>query len=280
MAHIYNENLVSQVNGSRTVFTLNNNISTLTVVIFDGAPYIGSVAITGSNEITLGDAPQYSLDVTYDTAAPTGVAGYITVDQALTSFQRLKKDISDVPQATFIEWCDYLNQFVYRELESTDPERYIIEYTLTTNPGQQAYSLPGDFRDVTQWGTGIYQTDQRGVRLETRLARTGFGSQTLGYYIKGSSLYLTPIPRISYVYILRYIPLNASLTSLSDSTQIPTEYLNYVIKALDVFYNQWDEQPDAEGLSDSRFARVLDELIRAIRKESDSYGFLDYSTTF
>jgi hypothetical protein len=90
--------------------------------------------------------------------------------------------------------------------------------------------------------------------------------------------------------LLRYIPNNTAIDALTDyftvdTTSggveiIPDEYLNYVIKALDVFYTQWDETSGAESLADFRFTRVLNEIIDNIRKEPDAHQLNDFSQVF
>ena len=214
----------------------------------------------------------------------------LQLSTALASLTNLKKDISDVPSATFIEWCDYLNKFAYRALVATDTQRFIKSYTLNVASGNQTYALPVDFRSMDEFNCGLYYVDQTGKQTEQRLAHTGFGSQILGFYLDHGNIMITPQPQQPVVYTLRYIPVQVKLATVTDyfTTDttltgieiIPDEYLQYVVYALDALYNVWDEEPGAESFADARFTRALDELIRNIRKEGAAYSFPDYSVTF
>jgi len=214
----------------------------------------------------------------------------IQLSEAFASFSRLKKDVSDINSAIFIEWCDFINKFAYRIVTAIDPERYITAYTLTALTGNNSYTLPTDFRDIKEWGTGIYINTPTGSITEGRLARTNFGSQIRGYYISGNNIILTPTPVRNETYTLRYIPKVTALTLIdqyftqdgttSGKEVIPDEYMMYVRSALDAQYTVWDEEVGAESYADARFVRSLDELARNLRKESAVYGMPDFSVIF
>ena len=53
-----------------------------------------------------------------------------------------------------------------------------------------------------------------------------------------------------------------------------------VVAALDTLYEIWDAEVGAEGFSDQRFVRQLDQLLTHIRKEPDSYGLTDFSLNY
>ena len=202
----------------------------------------------------------------------------ILLSTAQTELSRQLRDITDVPNATFISWCDYINKFVYRELVKTDPGRYATtqSYSVSSSPSTQA--LPTGFRDIDAWETGFYKVDN-GVQTNVRLARTGFGSQQTGYYIAGTNVVFTGI-NSSEVYTLRYIPTLDTVDELTDSFVIPDEYNEYILNALKVQYHIWDENPNGEGLSDARFTRSLGELLDSVRKEPGVYGLSNFSTSY
>lgn len=214
----------------------------------------------------------------------------IQLQTAYDALARLKKDISDVSQPTFIEWCDFVNKFIYRELIATEPERYITDGTVTAIAGTYSYALPADFRDITPLGCGLFEVNDDGTYSDRKLAKTSFGSQIRGYYISKGNIILTPTPKQTETFTLRYIPAPTKLTTIAqyftaDGTVtgvevVPDEYLMYLREALDVQYSVWDEEVGAESYADARFARVLDELIRNIRKDVSTYGISDFSSTY
>lgn len=203
----------------------------------------------------------------------------MTAQNIYDALTRLKRDLSDVSQATFLEWVDYLNKFAYRELIATSPERWIgtQSYTVTSTPSSQ--SLPADFRSIEPWGCGFYYQDTNGNPTNQRLVRTDYGSMTRGYWLDASSVHFTGINNTE-TYVLRYIPELAAITALSDTVIIPDEYKEYAVKAADVLYTQWDEDVGAESFADARFVRALDELIRNIRLSPGTYGMADYTQSY
>ena len=209
---------------------------------------------------------------------------------ARTSLENLKKDISDVPSGTFLQWCQFISDQVYRSLIATDSERWIQETTISVTAGTETYALPVDFRDISAYGCGLYLIDTNGKNQEQRLTRTNFGFPEVGYYISGANIVLTPNPVVDTSYRLRYIPKGPVFSSVSDyftidklstgAEIVPDEFLIYLRNALDAQYGAWDEDVGAEGLSDQRFVRAMDELIRNVRREPDAYGLPDFSVTF
>lgn len=203
----------------------------------------------------------------------------ITVATLRTDLQLLKRDITDVSGDTFIKWCDYVNKFIYRKLIGTDPERLMQtqDYTVTESPNTQA--LPSGFRDINTYQSGFYYIDENNELTERRLARTGPGQRELGYYISGSNVTFTGFNSTEN-YRLRYIPEVSEITATTDTFDIPDEFNEYLLMAVDVLYNIWDEQPGAESLSDARFIRELDEFILNTRKEPGAYNMPDFSYIF
>ncbi len=214
----------------------------------------------------------------------------ISAQQALDAFGRYKRDVSDISNTTFLEWCDYVNKFAYRKLAGIDAERFMDQsntYTVTTEP--QTEALPSDFEHVESLEAGFYIVDDNGDDTTQRLSITGFGSTKLGYYIQGTNVVFTGINDTKTIR-LRYIPVNTAITALADyftidtlvggAEIIPDEYLNYIVKAVDVFYAQWDEDPAAESLADFRFTNVLNEFLGNIRKGPSAFGTPDYTVNY
>lgn len=212
-----------------------------------------------------------------------------TLQNVQDSFERFKKDISDVPTDLMIEWQNFIARFIYRKLLATDPERYIktTSFTVTTEP--QTSALPSDFRDITPVGCGFYEIDDDGDDTDRRLRRTGFGRRDIGYFISGTNVVFTGIEDGTQ-YRLRYIPELTVFDALADfwtvdnlSTGvqiIPDEYREHLVKAVDALYTQWDEEPGAESFADARFVRTLSEVIENIRKEPDAYQKADFTIMY
>ncbi len=199
-----------------------------------------------------------------------------------------KRDISDVGQATFLQWANFINRYIYRKLLSTDAERFIGEQAYAvSNPSTQP--LPTDFRDINTLGTGFFFCDQNGRPTERRLVRQRYGASQVGYYINRSEVNFVGI-NDSRTFMLRYSPKLVTFTSNDqyftlDGTEdgveiIPEEYMEYVVNALDVQYSMWDEEVGAESVADQRFVRVLDELIDNIKQEPYAYSIPDFSSQF
>jgi hypothetical protein len=147
MSFVFQENLDSQVNGSQTVFTLANNISLITSVIYDGGPFIGTTTVTGAREITLSTAPTVSLRVSYYTSAPTGTSDLIQVSDAITRFQRAyNDDLGEISNDLYYDWFTDLNGMMYSYLYKNDPSKFINEVPFTITDGTIAYSLPSDYK--------------------------------------------------------------------------------------------------------------------------------------
>lgn len=213
----------------------------------------------------------------------------ITLQNVLDSLGNRLKDISDVPQATFIEWCNFANTQVYRHVLSIESERYLLsqEYVVSTSP--QTVTLPDDFKSIKPLACGIYERDNSGKDTETTLGRTGFGSETKGYYFDRANLVFTGIES-ALTYVLRYAPTVFTFTALTDTFTtdglatgqeiIPNEYLQFLVEDILVLYNQWDEQGGNESLADFRFSRLLNEYSQNIRRDPSSYDLPDFSQVY
>lgn len=294
MAFISKEVPVGLVNGVNKVYTLANLVNVIDDVFVDGAIYLGVVTVAG-DVITLADAPTASIFVDYWTSPPippppTPFPGLINLTEARQTLLNRKKDLSDVSSTVFIEWCQFVQDFVYRQLKGTDPEQYISTQTIQIASGDTTYALPSDFGQLLTWGTGLFETNPDGTLVDRPLPVQRPGSTLKGYYVHGTNIILTQTPQQSATYILRYTPINDRFTSMSDyftldttsDTQatIPSEYSFYLVNALDVMYTIWDEVPGDEAMADTRFVRCLEELVKNIKKTPAVYNLVDNSVFF
>lgn len=230
----------------------------------------------------------------------------ISIQTARTALLEDLKDISDVPQNTFIRWCQYINSFVYRYLLGVDPERFIKEVPFQVLNNVSVYPITDimtDFRDFQTENTGLFMTDGNGLNTGVRLSLTVPGNSssnnsgiwnntmvTPGYYINQGNFIIVPVPTKNYLLIARYSPEITILNNVNqyftvDGTDtgfpiIPYEYLEYVLRALEVKYQIWDEEVGAEGFADQRFMRVLNELCENIRRQPQPGPLLDFSQIY
>lgn len=209
-----------------------------------------------------------------------------------TNFGLYKKDISDVGNDDFILWSNFLSEVLYDMVKGTDPERFVDTsntYTVSSDP--QTTALPSDFGDIASWDMGFFYIDPNdSTDTNRRLTRTGPGDYRVGYYITGNTNVVFTGINDSSQYRLRYLPERTKFTDISDyltvdgtitgAPLIPDNKEQYLINALNVLYNQWDEMPGDEILADQRFMRSMDQLILNVRREPDSYGLPDYSVSF
>lgn len=198
-----------------------------------------------------------------------------TLSTIKSRLERRLKDINDVSNDALYDWATDLNQFLYREMFSADPDRFISSnsYTVSSSPSTQA--LPAGFRDVSEFGTGFFIQNSDGSASNRKLVITGYGSSDEGYYISGTNVVFTGL-NTSTVVVLRYIPVLADITTLAGTFIVPDENKDLVTEGMTLAYYKWCEDP-REQESDQRFARLLDEFIRRLPKKPRVYGLTDYS---
>jgi hypothetical protein len=213
----------------------------------------------------------------------------LQLQTAYDTYSRFKQDISDVDTDVFLDWCRWLQNFMYRYRLGIEPNKYFStqSYTITTSPSTQA--LPTDFKEMTKFGTGIFRTDASGNVTDDQLAYTGRGRADTGYYFDGDNVIFTGADNLTVTMV--YIPSITLPSALTDYFTIDTlitgkdiiseEWLDdFVVKALDVMYSQWDEMVGYEGIADARFVRILNEFASDIRRAPGVYGLDDTSLNF
>lgn len=195
----------------------------------------------------------------------------IQLQDVYDSFSRNKQDISDVDTDTFIEWCNFAHKYIYKKLKKIDPERVIQEQDYHVASPPENDSLPDDFRDINQTTCGIYVIDSDGNPTDEKIGITGYGRRQIGYYLNGSDIIFTDESEtVDKDYMMRYIPKLTSFTALTDyftidstddsAITVEDEDLEYLVKAVDVLYEQWDQNPGAESVADFRFVRAMGEM--------------------
>lgn len=195
----------------------------------------------------------------------------ITVQDLRNEFELYKDDIDDVGQTLFIQWAKFTARFIYRQLKGIDPARFVKTstiYAVTAAP--QTKTLPTDFQDLNQTNCGLYFYDTTTSKVtEKKLPVTGYGSEKEGYYIEGTNLVFTGITDKSYY--MKYMPEPPTISAMADYFTVDAtnltpaivddEFMEYLVKAIDVLYEQWDKDPTAESLADFRFTRALGQIL-------------------
>lgn len=194
----------------------------------------------------------------------------LTAQNIYDSLERYKTNISDVTDEVFLEWVQFVVNYVWKKVKKIDPLRFIgtQSYTVTTDP--QTSALPTNFRDINQTSCGLYLYDTDNSKVTNqKLGITGYGSTEEGFYIEGSNIIFTGIT--SKAYRMRFMPKAPTITALTDYITVDAlvtgaeivnqEDLEYLVKATDVLYEQWDLNPNSESLADFRFVRALSEML-------------------
>jgi len=204
------------------------------------------------------------------------------------AFETYKYDISDVDSDAFVQWCDFVNRFAYEKIAKIDPETFLEtdDYSIDASP--KTLAMPTDLWTISSPKLGFYYFDAASVLHDVKLYETGPGSELEGFYNSGTDFIFTGITNKDYK--LKYLPKAPHLTDLtdyltSDGTVTGTpifedRHLDFLIKVLDVYYEQWDEDPGAESLADFRFVRMLSDMLEKYRKTPHVLYTYDYSTEY
>ncbi len=204
----------------------------------------------------------------------------MTVADVHEQFRLYKKEIADVDTSEFYRWCDTINRTAYRYLYRQESSQYVQSQSYSVLPNVTSYALPTNFLTMDTANCGLFLISSGGIQTNYQIFQTGFGAATPGYYLEGGSIVITPIPQIGFQFTLRYIPIVPEMDSDPSILVIPDEFMNYVLKAIDIQYDMWDEDPNAEVTADQRFINVLEELCQNMRKESGAFGVNTYAYMF
>lgn len=122
---------------------------------------------------------------------------------------------------------------------------------------------------ATANGAPVYE-----INNDNRLSETGFGSTKEGYYFNRGNLHFTNAKEKSFVF--RYLPEPVVLSTIDDyftldgtSTGIvliEDRHQEFLIKALDVYYEQREENVGAESVADFRLVRALGEVLNGFKR--------------
>lgn len=202
----------------------------------------------------------------------------LQIQKVYDSFASEKRDIDDVGEPLFLEWVQFVVNFIYNKVKGVDPNRFIVATTpFTVDELNQTEPLPADFQDINQTNCGMFLYDNvNSLPTDEKLGITGYGSSDEGYYLDGLNIVFTGIEGTAKYFVLRYIPqppVVAAMTNWLTMNLLQTgkpiveaRHLEPFVKSIDVLYEQWDVNPSAESVADFRFVRALDELLSSINR--------------
>lgn len=190
----------------------------------------------------------------------------VTVQESIDRLKRQFDDtLGEISDALYLDWLNDLNFIIYRELVDQNPEKFILETTISASGGVDL-SLPSDFKNINPITCGVFDDEKR------QFVKTSFGSRISGYFTRGTStIVFTPDDFDSQVVTLRYIPVISKLTATTDTLVIDFEDLESVINWLDKEYGQWNLDTTRELNADSRFIRSLTQLSENAVIEQDIF---------
>lgn len=199
----------------------------------------------------------------------------ITAQNVKDSFLKYKQDITDVPAATFLEWVQFTVDFLYQKLKAVDPERFVQAQSYVVTACPQTETLPTALLDLNQTSCGVYRYDVANAKPTTeKLSITKYGSEQDGYYFTGKTIVFTG--SLVGTYVLRFMPQRPTIATLGTYLSldglltgqpiVEDRHLRYFAKAVDVLYEQWDRNPQAESVADFRFVRELGEILSSYNR--------------
>ena len=280
--YISHEVPVGVINGVNKEYTTTDTLYQAVIITVDGVIYTGG-AVFVDDTFTLDDAPTATITISYYNEAVSPIAvGTLLVSSVSTIWRRQKRETSDVSEATFLDWCNWINLFLYREILKKDPEWFITTAEITDNLAETGEFLPNDFKQLRAFNTGMFEEVNDVVQHDAWLI-TKAESELSGYYVNNNKVIFTPIERTEVrEFQFRYIPIEPKITATTDYFIAPlTEaYIEVLIHDLNKFYEMWDKNAGLESLADFRFSRSLDELLKSIRRTPQTYFFDDPSQDF
>lgn len=93
----------------------------------------------------------------------------IQVTALRDSFERYKKDIDDVTNALFVQWCKYIVYFIYDKVKREDPEGFITFAPYAVTSSLNSFPLPANFLDIKQGKCGFYEVTEPTFDSDTSL---------------------------------------------------------------------------------------------------------------
>jgi len=114
---------------------------------------------------------------------------------------------------------------------------------------------------------------------DDKIGNTGYGSKKEGYYLNGSNIIFTHYDDnpLNADYVMKFMPIPPVIDEMDDYISVDgtastaeiveDQDLQYMVKAVDVLYEQWDADPSSESIADFRFVRALGGLLDGFNRQ-------------
>jgi hypothetical protein len=126
------------------------------------------------------------------------------------------------------------------------------------------------------------------VANKNDLDEVSFGSTSPGFYLTGNNIAL--VQQSGTNLLMRYIPQAPNFTSLTDyftldktatgQPIVEDGHKELLLKAIDLYYAQWDEDMSMEGVADARFTRVLYDVLDSYKRTAKVFSFENTNNSF
>ncbi len=136
--------------------------------------------------------------------------------------------------------------------------------------GDTSTNIYWDKMDLVGNEVNDFNNNNRGrntMLTGSKLGITGYLSNKEGFYLQGPNIIFTNSGLQEQDYVMKYLPVPPTLDELADYITVDgtadtmaivePKNLEYLVKAVDVLYEQWDANPSGESLADFRFVREL-----------------------
>lgn len=208
-------------------------------------------------------------------------AGTITVADGWTAVQDVVKNINDLSTGQQLRLADIVDRQIRDEIAAVAPERLLTSTSIAVTAGTSGYALPATFQDVQDLGTGFYLLNTDGT-VNTRLAQTGFGSDTQGYYIDGTNVVFTPLPSTGAIVTLKYLAERTDFTVTTGLFCTPNakRYLELVRQGLLVQYYIFKRRFDLKQFAEADYQALLDDMVKRITQTPQAFSLPKYQKSY
>jgi len=260
------ETPTGDIDGVNKEFTLVNNINSIVLVYFGGAPYVDYTFT--DNVLTLADAPPIDctdFKVSYYSSEPAHNSDVLSISAFKTLWETIENDTISNNTLLFY-WLNEIDQIMYSKLYKIYPEKYIKSMTISVVNGTQNYALPNDFLNINLLSTGLFNVNSN-VEITQIFPETKYGSRPRGFYLNGTHIVITPIPNSDYELEFRYIPKRAMYTSLNNFLLLPKKHQKFYVDWFSYFFLVRQEDYQTAGVR------------RDFAKEAEAYILREFRPT-
>lgn len=192
----------------------------------------------------------------------------ITAQQAITNWKNFYDTETGLSPNALLQMINILNQELYAELYTVNPQEYITEETINYIEGTKEYALPSDFESITLMGCGLYIYSNNEYQDEVLVNRSG-----------GNIRIKTPLTT-GTVLKLRYIPVLPQITDLSTETVVPSRYQDVLLHGLDKMVALRDEDMQKYNNSGQLYAESVERMKESTQSIPPMYSLLDSDNPF